>query len=205
MPTRVHVAGTRTFAAEVVDFAVDAGIEVVGLLEPIDRDRVSTTIHERPVSWLEDGPGAGGGVALLGTGENDRRETVARLRSAGWEIASLVHPAAHVAPSAAIGEGAILGPSVVIGARSRVGNYAVLGRGTLVGHHTEIGEFATLSPGANVAGNVRLGADVFVGMGALIRDHLEVGARAVVAMGAVVVRDVAEGTQVRGIPASPAS
>jgi acetyltransferase EpsM len=199
----VHVAGTRTFSAEVIDFAIEAGYEVVGLLEPFDRDRVSTTIHERPVTWLEDGPPDGRGVALLGTGETNRRETVARLLDAGWEISTLVHPRAQVAPSARIGQGAIIGPAVVVGARSTVGDYAVLGRGALVGHHTEIGEFSTLSPGANVAGNVRLGADVFVGMGAAVRDHLEIGAAAVIAMGAVVVRNVGEGEEVRGLPARP--
>jgi sugar O-acyltransferase (sialic acid O-acetyltransferase NeuD family) len=199
----VYVAGTRTFSAEVIDFAIDAGLEVRGLLEPFDRDRVSTTIHERPVSWLDDGPGEEDGVALLGTGENVRRETVGRLRSAGWEVASLVHPTAHVAPSAEIGAGALLGPSVVVGARSRIGDHAVLGRGTLVGHHTKLGEFATLGPGSNVGGNVELGEDVFVGMGAVIRDHLRIGPAAVIAMGAVVVRDVPAGVKVRGIPAAP--
>jgi sugar O-acyltransferase (sialic acid O-acetyltransferase NeuD family) len=205
VPVGVHVAGTRTFAAEVVDFAVGAGLEVVGLLEPFDHDRVSTTIHERPVSWLDDGPSGDGGVALVGTGENERRKTVARLLSAGWEVASLVHPAAHVAPSAMVGAGAILAPSVVVGARSRIGDYVVVGRGSLVGHHTEIGQFTTLGPGSNIAGNVHLGDDVFVGMGAVVRDHLHIGPAAVIAMGAVVVRDVAEGVQVRGLPAASLS
>jgi sugar O-acyltransferase (sialic acid O-acetyltransferase NeuD family) len=205
VPVRVHVAGTRTFAAEVLDFAVDAGLEVVGLLEPFDRDRVSTTIHDCPVSWLDDGPTGDSAVALLGTGENQRRHTVARLLSAGWEVATLVHPAAHVAPSAIVGAGAILAPSVVVGGRSRIGDYVVLGRGSLVGHHTEIGKFATLGPGSNIAGNVHLGDDVFVGMGAVVRDHLRIGPAAVIAMGAVVIRDVAEGVQVRGLPAAPLS
>jgi acetyltransferase EpsM len=199
----VHIAGTRTFSAEVIDFAADAGLEVRGLLEPFERERVATTIHDQPVSWLDDGPGEDGGVALFGTGETERRQTVGRLRAAGWEVASLVHPTAHVAPSASVGTGALLGPAVVVGARSRIGAYAVLGRGSLVGHHTELGEFTTLGPGANVAGNVRLDEDVFVGMGAVVRDHVRVGAGAVIAMGAVVVGDVPEGVQVRGIPAAP--
>jgi sugar O-acyltransferase (sialic acid O-acetyltransferase NeuD family) len=199
----VHVAGTRTFAAEVVDFAVDAGLEVVSLLEPFDDARVGTTIHDLPVIRLEDGPPSEGGTALVGTGENDRREVVRRLRAAGWEIVGLVHPHAHVGPSAHVDPEAVLGPGVVVGARSVIGAHAVLGRGALVGHHTEIGEYATLGPGSNVAGNTRVGAGAFVGMGAVVRDHLEVGADAVVAMGAVVVRDVPAGIEVRGVPARP--
>jgi sugar O-acyltransferase (sialic acid O-acetyltransferase NeuD family) len=200
--TAAYVAGTRSFAAEVIDFARDAGIEVQGLLEPFERERVSTTIHEQPVTWLDDGPPTRGPRAvLLGTGETDRRRTVARLQSAGWEIVSLLHPQAHVAPSAGLGMGVIIGPGAVAGARSRIGDYAVLGRGALVGHHTEIGDFATLGPGSNVAGNVKLGQDAFVGMGALVRDHLTVGPAAVIAMGAVVISDVGDGVQVRGAPA----
>jgi acetyltransferase EpsM len=200
---QVYVAGTRTFSAEVIDFATEAGLEVIGLLEPFDRDRVSTTIHERPVSWLEDGPAKEGAAALLGTGESERRTTVKRLLEAGWEIAALVHPSAQVAPSATIGTGALIGPSVVVGARSAIGDYAVLSRGALVGHHTEVGEFATLGPGANLAGNVKLGAGVFVGMGGLVRDHLEIGEDAVIAMGATVVASVGAGVEVRGVPARP--
>jgi acetyltransferase EpsM len=205
VPRQIYVAGTRTFSAEVIDFAVEAGLEVVGLLEPFDRERVSTTIHERPVSWLEDGPGAELGVALVGTGEIKRRGTVERLLAAGWEIGSLVHPRAQVASSAAVGTGAVISPLVAVGARSAIGDYAVLGRGALVGHHTEVGQFTTLGPGANVAGNVRLGPDVFIGMGAVVRDHLEVGEGAVIGMGAVVTKDVVAGQQVRGLPARPVS
>jgi sugar O-acyltransferase (sialic acid O-acetyltransferase NeuD family) len=198
----VYVAGTRTFAAEVIDFAQDAGLEVAGLLEPYDRDRVATTIHDRPVSWLDDGPSGDSRLVLVGTGEIARRKVVGSLLEAGWQIVTLVHPRAHVAPSAVVGQGVILSPGVVIGARSRVGDYAVLGRGALIGHHTELGPFCTLGPGANVAGNVHIEPDVFIGMGALVRDHVRVGASAVIAMGSVVVRDVSEKAAVRGLPAA---
>jgi sugar O-acyltransferase (sialic acid O-acetyltransferase NeuD family) len=197
----VHVAGTRSFAAEVVDFARDAGLRVAGLLEPVDRARVGQAIHDLPVAWLDDGPGTAGAVVLLGTGDAARRPLVERLRAAGWEPGLLVHPAAHVASSAAVGAGSIVGPGVVIGALARIGEHVVVGRGALVGHHTTIGDFATLGPGANVAGNVRVEEDAHVAMAAVVRDHTTVGAAAVVAMGAVVVGDVAPGTEVRGVPA----
>jgi acetyltransferase EpsM len=197
----VHVAGTRSFAAEVIDFALDAGLTVAGLLEPYARERVGTNIHGQPVSWLDDGPAAGGATVLLGTGEPQRRELVARLAEAGWRPGSLVHPQAHVAPSASVGAGALVGPGVVVGAHSAIGECVTLGRGALVGHHTRIEAFATVGPGANVAGNTVVGEDAFVGMGALVRDHLTVGRAATVAMGAVVVGDVADGARVRGVPA----
>ena len=186
-PSRLYVVGTRSFAADVVDFAAETGLEIAGLLEPFDRSRVGTTIHDLPVSWLEE---TGAARALVGTGERSRRLIVGRLHAAGWTIDGLVHPKAHVARSSAVGNGAILAPGVVVGARSRIGEHVVLGRGALIGHHSEVGAFATVDAGANVAANVRIEEDAFIGMAAVVGDHVTVGASAVVSVGAVALADV---------------
>jgi sugar O-acyltransferase (sialic acid O-acetyltransferase NeuD family) len=198
--TEIFVAGTRSFSAEVVGYAREAGFQVVGLLEPADRERAGRTIHELPVTWLEDAEPAGRAV-VVGTGDAARREIVERLLGAGFALFPLVHPRAHLAETSTVGAGALVGPGVVVGADSVVGEHVVVGRGTLIGHHTELGAFATLGPGANVAGNARIGLDVFVGMGAVIRDHVTIGDGAEVAMGAVVVGNVPAGASVRGVPA----
>ncbi len=203
MAGSIHVAGTRTFSAEVIDLARESGLTVAGLLEPFDRARVGTTIYEQPVTWLDDPPAGGAGPVVVGTGEMTRGAVVARLVRAGWRPVRLVHPTAHVATSARIEDGALVGAGVVVGASSRIGRHAVLGRGALVGHHTELGELATLGPGANVAGNVRIGRQAIVGLGALVRDHLTVGESAFIAMGSVVVSDVRAHDRVRGVPATP--
>lgn len=199
----VHVVGTRSFAAEVVDYARDAGLEVLGLVEPYDGDAgAGVVVHGLPVVRLADGPPAAGArSAILGTGETDRRALDERLRAAGWKPEGLVHPAAHVAPSARVDPLAVIAPGVIVGACAEIGPHVMLGRGTLVGHHTRIGAFCTLGPGANVAGNVRVGEDAVIAMGALVRDHTTVGESAVVAMGAVVVGDVPPAVEVRGVPA----
>lgn len=199
----VHVAGTRTFAAEVADFAREAGLRVGGLLEPSDRDRVGQAIHGLPVTWLDDPPPGDARVALVGTGDTARRGVVGRLRAAGWLAGTLIHPNAHLAASATVGEGAIVGPGVVVGACVRIGEHVVVGRGALIGHHTEIEAFSTVGPGANVAGNVRVEEDALIAMAAVVRDHTTIGASAVVAMGAVVVGDVSPGADMRGVPAKP--
>ena len=52
-----------------------------------------------------------------------------------------------------------------------------------------------------MAGAARIGDQAYIGLGAVVRDHISIGAGATVAMGAVVVRDVAAGARVMGVPA----
>ncbi len=198
----VYVAGTRSYAGEVVDFAAEIGYTVVGLLEPSDRSNVGTVIHALEVDWLEE-PRLGVRAAIVGTGDVRRRPILERLEAAGFETVTVVHPHAHISRTSTVGSGSIVGPGVVVGAHCVLGENVLLNRGALVGHHTSIGSFATVGPGGNIAGNVKVGADVFIGMGAAVRDHLEVGEGAVVAMGAVVVADVPPWIEVRGVPAIP--
>lgn len=194
----VYVAGTRSFAAEVVDIARDAGLVVAGLLAVSDTG--PEEVHGLPAVAIDAAP-AGPGRAIVGTGDCRRREVVARLLAAGWSPVTLVHPHAELAPTAALGQGVLVSPGVVVGAAAKVGDHVVLGRGALVGHHTTLDAFGTLGPGVNVAGNVHVGEDAFLGMGAVVRDHVTIGAQAVVGMGAVVVADVSPGAKVFGAPA----
>jgi UDP-perosamine 4-acetyltransferase len=159
-------------------------------------------VHGLPVTGLDGGPVPAPHEVLVGTGQVDRRPTVARLEAAGLRVASLVHPRAHVSRSSRVGAGVLVGPGAVVGARAGLADHVVLGRGALVGHHSEVEAFATLGPGANVAGNARIGESAFIAMSAAVRDHLTVGPGAVVAMGAVCVRDVPPGATVWGRAAS---
>jgi sugar O-acyltransferase (sialic acid O-acetyltransferase NeuD family) len=196
---RLHVAGTGSFAAEVVEFARAAGIRVDGLIELIDRSRVGTSIHGLPVIDAESLPEPEA-RAVVGLG-GERTALWGRLREHGWEAATVVHPRAAISPSARVGAGCIVGPLVVVGARSILGDHGLLGRGALIGHHVVLGEGVVVNPGANVAGNVHIGRGASIGMGATIVNGLKIGEGAVVAAGAVVIRDVPAATRVQGVPA----
>jgi sugar O-acyltransferase (sialic acid O-acetyltransferase NeuD family) len=192
----LHIAGTGSFALEVVEYARADGYEVIGLLELVDAARVGSEVHGLPVLVPEDTTG----TAAIGLAGN-RLELWARLVEHGWRPARIVHPAAHVSPSAEVGDGAVVGPAAVIGAAAQLGQHALVARGALVGHHTSIGAGAVLNPGANIGGNARIGDGGVIGMGATVVNGVEVGAGAVVAAGAVVVRPVEPETRVQGVPA----
>jgi UDP-perosamine 4-acetyltransferase len=195
----VHVVGTGSFAPEVVEYARAAGWTVPALVELQNPARVGATIHGLPVI----APEAGGGDAVIGFG-GDRLAPWARLERHGWRPAPpLVHPAAHVSPSATLGPGTVVGPAAVVGAAARLGAQVLVGRGALVGHHAELGDGVILNPGANVGGNTHVGAGAVVGMGAAVVNGTSVGTNATVAAGAMVVRPVADGARVQGVPARP--
>ena len=196
----LYVAGTGSFALEVVEYARACGHEVAGLLELVDSSRVGSEVHALPVL----GPDAGPATAVLGLG-GDRLSLWSLLAEHGWRAATVVHPAAHVSPSARLAEGCLVGPAAVIGAAAKLGRQTVVARGALVGHHARIGDGAVLNPGANVGGNARVDDGALIGMGAIVVNGIEVGAGAVIAAGAVVVRPVAPATRVQGVPARPFS
>jgi UDP-perosamine 4-acetyltransferase len=192
----LYVAGTGSFALEVVEYARASGLEVAGLVELVDPSRIGATVHALPVV----GPDTAPGEAVVGLG-GDRLELWSLLGERGWTPATIVHPAAHVSLSARLGAGCVVGPQAVIGAAAELGAHVLVSRGALVGHHARVGDGAVLNPGANVGGNARIGDGALLAMGAIVANGIEVGSGAVVAAGAVVVRPVAPATRVQGIPA----
>jgi acetyltransferase EpsM len=193
----IYVAGTGSFALEVIEYARAIGFAVIALVELLDESRVSRRIHGLDVVPSSDGRGRN---VVVGSG-GDRLAHAELLADRGWQAAIVVHPHAHVSPSARVNPGAIVGPGAVVGAAAELGPHVLIGRGALVGHHTLVGAGTTLNPGANIAGNARIGEGAMIGMGAQVANGVAVGDRSVVAAGAVVVRPVEAETRVQGVPA----
>ena len=86
---------------------------------------------------------------------------------------------------------------------SNLGMCCYVNRMASVGHHNHWGSFSRINPGAHTAGSVVLGERVTVGMGALVREGVRVGDGAIIGAGSLVLKDVAEGHTVMGVPAKP--
>jgi len=148
--------------------------------------------------WLVLGVGA--------VGISRRRETIVAgyaARAAKW--ATIVHAAAWVSPTAALGPGAVVMAGAVVNSGARLGPHVVVNTGAVVEHDVVVGAFVQLGPAAAVGGGAVVEAGCYLGLGCRVRDHVRIGPEALVGMGAVVVGDVEGGAVVAGLPAQPLS
>ena len=118
-----------------------------------------------------------------------------------YPMAHVIHHAAVVEGSAAVGAGTYLAPFVVVMPNAVVGRNVVVCTHASIDHDCVVGDHAYISPGVNLAGGVRVGESVFLGTNATVLPQLEIGAHATIGAGAVVTRNVAPGATVAGVPA----
>lgn len=199
--TRHMLAGVTLIAPEQI--VIDEDVEI----------GADTTIH--PFSVLEAGTRIGSGCEI---------GPFASLRGARIEDGARV--LASTVVEAALGRGADAGPyahlraGTKVGPDAHVGNFAEiknseLGAGSRVGHFSYVGD-ATVGERANIgAGTVTcnfdgvgkhrtaIGKDAFIGSGTMLVAPVSVGDFGRTGAGSVVIRDVAAGTTVVGVPARP--
>lgn len=208
--TPIVVLGSGGHAAVVVE-AIEAigGYEISGLVWPDDRpgrEIAGYRVIGDEGSW-PDLIGAGIRHAAIGIGGWDgnaeRRRLFARATAAGFEIVTIVHPAASISPSASVAAGSTICSGVILNTRVSVGRNVVIAVGATVEHDASIGDHALVSNGAHIGARAVVGEEALVAIGAVVAGRVTIGAGAVVAAGAVAVDDVPAGVQVRGVPARP--
>ena len=192
------------------------GRVVLDILRAMRRHVAGFLDDGRPPSGLVNGaPVLDGGSAPLASREFLARHDVivaigdnaARRRLAetvlgnGGTLATAVHPACVVSPTAAVGEGTVIVPGAVVNANARIGRFCIVNTGATIGHDVVLEDGAQVAPGANMGGGSRCGADAFVAIGAVVVPKVRIGAGAVLGAGATAVRDIPPGAVALGTPA----
>lgn len=155
-------------------------------------DDAALAMHPRALVLVSVGPTPG---------SITRERIVNQLVSSVEGFATVVHAGAWVSPTAILEEGAVVLAGAVVNSGARIGPHAVVNSGATIEHDVTLGAFVHVAPGATLGGGASVGASAHIGLGACVRDHVRVGSRALVAMGAVVVKDIADGALVKGVPA----
>lgn len=144
-------------------------------------------------------------VAVIGIGgsrDNALRAAVyERLVHLGFVLPAVVHARATVADTATLGPGTVVLAGAVVGAGVTVGADVIVNTGAVVDHDCVLEDHVHVASGATLGGNVHVSHGAHVGLGASVIQGVRIGELAVVGAGAVVIRDVAQGTTVVGVPA----
>jgi len=172
----------------IVDDSIPKGSEVIGspvlggaeVLPDLIRDGVRTAVN-----------------SVGGIGDYTVRLNVFKsLAEAGFVCPPIVHPSAHIDPSARLMDG------VLVLAQSYVSGNAVVRSGTLINnsvvisHDCVLGSCTNFSPGAKIAGDVIVGDYTQVGMNATVNIGVKIGSKCLIGNGATIKKDVPSGTRV---------
>jgi len=146
-----------------------------------------------------------GAALALGLGHVDVRrrllDVTATRNDLRWP--TLVHPSAEVSPSAHLGRGVFVAPRAVVHTRATVADFAIINTGAIVEHDCVIGRNVHVAPGCVLAGATRVGDDSLLGVGTRTIPRIEIGANVTAGAGSVILRAVAPGSKVMGVPARP--
>lgn len=140
--------------------------------------------------------------------ECDRRNSALPLADIRG-LNARVEPGAIIRDQVSIGERAVIMMGAVINIGAVIGEDTMIDMGAVLGGRATVGKRCHIGANAVLAGVVEPASavpviiedDVLVGAGAVVLEGVRVGAGAVVAAGSVVVRDVAPGAVVAGVPA----
>ena len=130
-----------------------------------------------------------------------RRQLIERFELQPENAVSIVDPSARIASSASVGMNTLIMAGCFVSAGVRIGDHCVVLPNTVISHDARLHDYAVVGSNVSLSGGVVLGENCYVGSGARIREGTRIGAGALVGIGAVVVRDVAPGAVVAGVPA----
>ncbi|MBE3022761.1 MULTISPECIES: acetyltransferase [Campylobacter] len=186
--SQIYIYGASGHGLVIADIAQAVGYEKVVFLDDKNEIKFHPNLPKADI--------------VIAIGSNQTRKTVtARVKKAGFNVVSLVHPSAVISPSAVIKSGVVVMPNAVINAGAVIGEGAIINSGAVVEHECMIGKFAHISPNAALAGNVSVGELTHVGIGTSVIQGIIIGKECVIGAGSVVVRDISNKVKAYGVPA----
>ena len=129
-----------------------------------------------------------------------RKKIIDEMKNAGFNIISIIHPAALVEEKACIANGCFLAAQSVVGARTKIAEGSIINTAATVDHDCLIEACVHICPGANLAGDVKVGEGTMIGTGASVIPGITIGKNCVIGAGAVVIKDCKDGVKIVGNP-----
>lgn len=118
------------------------------------------------------------------------------LAEAKFICPAIVHPTAHVDPSARLAPGVLVLAQSYVSGNARVGMGTLINNSVVVSHDNVIGACVNLSPGVMLAGDVVIDDCAQLGMNVNVNIGVHIGKYARIANGATIKGDVPQGGRV---------
>ena len=126
-------------------------------------------------------------VAVVAIGKNELREVLCgQLRTAGFELATVIHPCAIVSPKAVVDAGCMIMAGAIIGTEAQLGSGVIVNCGAVVDHHCRVEDFGHLGVHAAMAGSSVLGRGTWMQAGSALGYGVRIDAGVVLAPGEAV-------------------
>lgn len=139
---------------------------------------------------------------LVAIGNNQLRLNLSsHFRSLGATTPMIAHSSAVLSPYSSIEGGTVILPGAIVNAGALVGKDVIINSNAVVEHDCILEFGCHIAPGTVLGGTCKVGSATLVGLGSSVRPGTVIGANAVVGAGSIVVRDVADGETVKGVPA----
>ncbi len=204
---RMIVLGASGHATVVLDaIQLQNRFEVIALIDELNTERHGTIWRGIPiVGGLEQLPTilqSGVRKAIVAIGDCVVRTRLAeQLVSAGYELATVVHPRAVVATDTCLGDGTVVMAGAVINAGSRIGRNVIINSNATIEHECVIDDGTHISPACCLAGNVQVGRQCWIGMGSIVKERTKIGNNVQIGAGSLVLKDVPSDVLTYGVPA----
>ena len=179
---------------------------VVGILDD-DKTKAGTKVLGVPVSHSSAGLKALSETldfdhVAIGIGDNYvRYRKFQQVKSYGLKPMNVIHPSAHISRFVELGVGITILAGAVINPGTVIEDNVCVNTAASIDHDNYLEASCHIFPNATLTGAVRVGKFAYVGSGAVVAPNLVVNQHSQVGAGAVVLKDVAEGALVAGVPA----
>jgi acetyltransferase EpsM len=183
----VRVLGTHQIVG-IIDDQIPTGTDIIGCKVLGGADKLANLYKEGVRTAFNSVGGIGNFLVRL--------KVFQTLAEAGFICPVLVHPTAHIDPSAKIEQGVLVLAQSYVSGNAKIGLGSLINNSVVVSHDNILGICTNLSPGAMLAGDVIIEDFVQVGMNATINIGVRVGARSVIGNGATIKGDLPADTRV---------
>jgi sugar O-acyltransferase (sialic acid O-acetyltransferase NeuD family) len=205
---RFVIVGASGHGREILDIFeainhVSESWEMAGWID--DNSQLKGTfIRSHPVlggvEWLlKNGEGL---KAIIAIGDPKIRKKIAeKIKSAGINFCTIIHPSVIMTPYVTVGEGTIICAGCIITNNIKIGSHVLINLDTTIGHDTVIEDYVSLMPGIHISGGNTIKEGVYIGTGTTTNQYLTIGEWSIVGAGAVVINDIPPRVTAVGVPA----